>query len=245
VHVGKRQFYPLDPPIESAFASADTLVLEVDLSDKQELQKQVAQASVYPPGDSLEKHLDAEVLKLLRDYSQKQGVALEALSRLKPWTVAVMIVALEFKKAGFEAEHGIDMHFAARAGGKQIVGIETAEEQLGFFTSLDERTQNLMLRQALEDAGEHARMIDAAAMAWLAGDEARIDREMLDPLRKAEYQDLFETLFVQRNLRMVQAIERLLARKGTHFVVVGAGHVIGKQGIVDLLRTKGHKVERR
>jgi uncharacterized protein YbaP (TraB family) len=245
VHVGKQQFYPLDPPIESAFASADTLVLEIDLSDKPKLEKQVAAASVYPHGDSLDKHLDPEVLTLLRDYFEKSGVTLESLNRLRPWVVTVMVIALEFKKAGFEAEHGVDVHFAERARGKKVVGIETAEEQVSFFMNMDQRTQNLMLKQVLEEVDDHAKIIDGAALAWLAGDDERIDRELLAPLRTPEYQELFDRLFTQRNLKMTRAIEGLLKQKGTHFVIVGAGHVVGKQGIVDLLRTKGYSVERR
>jgi uncharacterized protein len=245
VHVGKRQFYPLDAPIESAFAKADTLVLEIDLTDKEKVGKQVAEAAVYPPGDRLEKHVDAEVLTRLREYAGQNRVSFESLSRLRPWTIAVMVIAIEFKKAGFEAEHGIDMHFAERARGKQIVGIETAEEQVSFFTSMDESTQNQMLKQVLEEVDAHAKIIDAAALAWLAGDEERLDRELLEPVRKPEYRELYDRLFTQRNLTMTRAIEGLLKRKGTHFVVVGAGHVIGKQGIVDLLRSKGYTIERR
>jgi hypothetical protein len=243
--VGKREFYPLDAPIESAFTRADTLVLEIDLSDKEKLAKQVIEASVYPPGDSIEKHLDAEVVTRLREYFKDSGVPFEALGRLKPWTVAVMVIALEIKKAGFEAEHGIDMHFAERAQGKQIIGLESAAEQLALFTSMDERTQNLMLKQVLEDVDDYVTTIDAAAVAWLSGDEQRLDRELLEPLRTPEYQGVFDTLFLQRNVKMTRAIEGLLKRKGTHFVVVGSGHVIGKQGIVDLLRSKGYSVERR
>jgi uncharacterized protein YbaP (TraB family) len=245
VHVGKRQFYPLDPPIEAAFEASDTLVLEVDLRDKERLQQEVIKSSVYPRGDDLEKHLDPVVLTLLREYFVVNGVPFEPLRRLKPWTLTIVVVAMEFKKAGFEAEHGIDVHFAERAQGKAVMGIETVQQQMSLFTSMDDAAQNLMLQQVLEEIDQHTKTIDAAAEAWLAGDEQRLDRELLEPMRKPEYRELFERLFLHRNVTMTRAIESLLKQQGTHFVVVGAGHVIGKQGIVDLLRSRGYSVERR
>jgi uncharacterized protein YbaP (TraB family) len=103
VHVGKRQFYPLDPPIEDAFQKSRHAGARGRYQDKEKLLQSALGTSVYPPGDSIDKHHEPVVLTLLREYFVVNGVPFEPLRRLKPWILTLTVVAIEYKKAGYEA----------------------------------------------------------------------------------------------------------------------------------------------
>jgi hypothetical protein len=103
--------------------------------------------------------------------------------------------------------------------------------------------QSKMLRQTLEDLDEAPAQLKQAVLAWKTSDEKLMVSALLAPMQEPEYRDVYEAVFVERNEKMTRAIEELLRGEGTFFVVVGSGHVVGKDGIVARLRTRGHHVE--
>jgi uncharacterized protein len=246
VHVGKEDLFPMDDAIEEAFAASETLVLELDLSEKARLEttgKALAE-SLYPPGQSLEQVLDAETRALLEQRLAERNLPLQAMNRMRPWVVAVALTLMGLERAGYAAEGGIDLHFARRAEGKKpIVGLETASEQLAIFTGMAEEDQVLLLRHTLETLDEGPALLDQAMAAWRASDEAGLIDTLLKPMRDdPRYAKLYDAVFVRRNVRMTRALEKLLQGRGTYFVVVGSGHVVGPEGIVARLRAAGHDV---
>jgi uncharacterized protein YbaP (TraB family) len=80
--------------------------------------------------------------------------------------------------------------------------------------------------------------------AWRAGDAATLERLFFDTMQEPAQRAVYEAVFVKRNVTMVEAIERFLADEGTYFVVVGAGHLIGPDSVVEILRRRGHRVTR-
>jgi uncharacterized protein YbaP (TraB family) len=241
--VGKQSFVPLHPRIESAFAQADKLVLEVHIESRLAAAARMMGAAIYPAGDSLDRHLTARQMKAVE---QRLGGAVPALldvKRLRPWFVATLVVMTELQKLGYEPEHGIDTYFQERATGKKpIEGIETVDQQIALFSGLSERVQLLMLEEALEEQQVLEESMRDTIDAWKRGDARALEKVLLASMKKPEYQPVYQKLFVERNRVMAEAISGYLKTKSTHFVVVGAGHLVGREGVIELLRAEGHAV---
>ena len=239
VHVGSADAYPLDPRIEQAFAQADTLVLEVPL-DAGAVAKAAAmmqKAGLYAPPDSLDKHLDAATLAKLKTAIATTGMPAPVFMQMRPWFAGMTLALLRLQTAGYEPQHGIDVHFFNAIGTKRFQALETIEEQAGMLSGMPPAMQIDNLRQTLDELDQISGIMDQAFAAWRRGDASAIDELMLAPFRK-RYPALYKRLFLERNRRMASEIERLLAGKGTAFVVIGAGHLVGKDSVLQRLTTK-------
>ena len=242
VHVASQDIYPLDPRIESAFQRAQTLVLETSLDPAAQVQmgQKMAAAGIYPPGDSIDLHLDRETLGLLQQRLKTSGAPFTTLRSYRPWFVAVILVLDEMQRVGYHPQLGIDTYFAERArNGKRVVGLETIDEQIALFSGMSDALQEGMLKDALTKLDGLGALMAKAQSLWRTGDAKAIEELLVAPMRR-DFPDVFRRLFVDRNRKMATAIEGYLKTTGEYFVVVGSGHLIGPEGILDLLQAKGY-----
>lgn len=241
VHVARPDIYPLDPRIEAAFAASDTLVLELELDSATQLKaaQRMLQLGQLPAGKKLRDVVQPETWQLLQEAERQHGLNLFGLRGFRPWVVALALTTQALEKAGFSAEQGIDEHFRRAAEGRlRIEALETVEEQLSLFTDLSPEASESLLRQTITEIEHYGDQLDASFRLWAVGDAAQLDVLLLAPMRR-EYPALFAKLFSERNRRMLERLLQLTARPGRYFVVVGAGHLVGEGGIVDLLRGRG------
>jgi uncharacterized protein YbaP (TraB family) len=242
VHVARRDLYPLDPRIDAAFSESDVLVLELALDEESKLQaaQRMLELGRLPDGVRLKDVLEPATWQLLEQTEARRGVSLFGLRGFRPWFAALALTTQALESAGFSADEGIDEHFRRRAtGNKSIVALETVEQQLALFTGLTPKDEEQMLEQTLREMDQYGSQLEAAFDAWKAGDAAALDSLLIGPMR-SEYPALFEQLFLDRNRRMVDALLGMMAQRAArYFVVVGAGHLVGQSGIVDLLRRQG------
>jgi len=242
VHVASQDIYPLDPRIESAFQRAQTLVLETSLDPAAQVQmgQKMAAAGIYPPGDSIDLHLDRETLGLLQQRLKTSGAPFTTLRSYRPWFVAVILVLDEMQRVGYHPQLGIDTYFAERArNGKRVVGLETIDEQIALFSGMSDALQEGMLKDALTKLDGLGALMAKAQSLWRTGDAKAIEELLVAPMRR-DFPDVFRRLFVDRNRKMATAIEGYLKTTGEYFVVVGSGHLIGPEGILDLLQAKSY-----
>jgi hypothetical protein len=242
VHVASPDLYPLDPRIESAFQRAHTLVLEMSLDPVSQVQagQKMASAGTYPAGDSIEQHLDREVLELLQQRLKRSGASFDQMRSLRPWLVAVILTLAEMQRLGYHPALGVDTYFAGKAKDrKRIVALETLDEQVALLSGMSDTVQESMLKEALTKMDELGELLKKAQSVWRTGDAKAINELLLAPMRK-DYPDVFQRLFVDRNRRMATAIDGYLRTTGEYFVVVGSGHLIGPEGILDLLQANGY-----
>jgi uncharacterized protein YbaP (TraB family) len=240
VHVASKAMYPLDARIEQAFKSADTLVLETELNAAAQLQAATSlqQAGLYAPPDSLDKHLDPATWRKLEQAAATLGLPAQAVATMRPWLASLTITILKLQTLGYETQLGIDQHFHDAAGKRRVAALETIEEQVALFRDMSEATQIAALRQSLEQLKELPDQMRRAMELWRKGDAAAFDALLVAPTRK-DYPELYRRLLVDRNRRITDAIERYLAGKGTVFVVVGSGHLVGADSIVGMLKARG------
>jgi hypothetical protein len=242
IHLATPDIYPLDPRIETAFQAAGTLVLELPLDPATQVQAaaRFAKAGSYPPGDTIDLHLDRALLEALQQRLRKSAVAFSTVRLQRPWFVALMLSLGEMQRLGFRTELGVDLHLAARAQGqKRILGLETVDEQVAMFAGMSETLQEQMLKDSLERLDEVGELLRKALALWRAGDAEGMYGLLMAPMR-GEFPEIYQRLVAERNHRMAAAIDGYLRGTGVTFVVVGSGHLGGPDGILPLLRAKGY-----
>jgi uncharacterized protein YbaP (TraB family) len=248
VHLAKPDIYPLPGKIEESFAKSAVLALEADPAKAQDpaLLRQMLAAAAYAKGDTLKEHLSGETFELARREIERLGLPVESFSRTKPWFLAMSIETLEFQRLGYDPANGIDVYFAGKATGKKrIVELETFDYQISLLNGFSEREQELFLIYTLKDLAGFQNEIEKLMAAWKSGDTKTMEALATRTLFESswELQPIFEKLFYKRNREMTAKVEQLLKGKETVFVVVGAAHLVGMEGIIDLLRGKGYAVE--
>ena len=245
VHMLSKDSYPLSPALDAAFKESNLLVEELDLGEMASPDSQFAMLSrgMLPTGQSLDSVLSpatyAQVTKHLADLD----MPIEPLKRMKPWMLAVTFDLLEWQKAGFDPNLGLDKHFydRAQAEGKAVQGFETAEFQLSLFDGMPMDQQDRMLADTLKDLDTEISNVNKMADAWKAGDASAVERIVLPDLQRDPV--MYKKLLVDRNQSWLPKLEALFARRGHAFVVVGAAHLLGPDGLLALLKGKGYAVE--
>jgi uncharacterized protein YbaP (TraB family) len=241
VHVARSELYPLDPRIEQSFAASDVLVLELALDEQAQLAaaRRMMELGRLEPGRRLSDVVAPETWNLLVETQGRRGQSIFGLRGFRPWFVALTLTTQALQAEGFLADLGIDEHFRRAAVGHQrIEALETVESQMTLFTSLSAQAEEQLLRQTLEELDAYAGELEAAFRLWSAGDAEGIDRLLVSPMQ-SEYPDLFERLFAERNRDMTERLLGMAKVPGRYFVVVGAGHLVGSSGILQLLRSRG------
>ena len=248
IHLATEEMYPLPEKVETAFDGAGQLVVEINAGPEQqaELGQMMMAKGSYPPEESLTDHISDETHVQLTRYLEGAGLPAAAFNRFKPWLIALTISVLELQKLGLDPTLGIDQHFLAKAkDSKPILELETAEEQLSLFDDLSVELQLLMLKKTLLDIDRMAEDMDEMIDAWTRGDTAAMEALMYKSMEEApELAPFFKKLFTDRNLTMADKIADFLGTDSTYFVLVGAGHLVGDDGIVALLKAKEFSVER-
>lgn len=246
MHLLRASDYPLPASIDRLVASADRIVMEIDIDDLDPAQQQrvILETAVLPQGTRIADVIDADVYRLLEQRAAESGVNLAMLERFEPWFLAITLLDLGLRKLGFEPERGLEQYVLgrSRSAGKEIVGLETLEFQIGIFDALSPSSQQAMLLQTLTELDEAEVAMAAMAEAWRAGELEPLSEELLDDF--ADFPGLYETLVTDRNAAWVGSLERLLAEGGRHLVVVGALHLVGRDNLIDMLAERGHSVER-
>ena len=239
IHLAREDLYPLDEVIESAFARSEALVVEVDLNQLDEgvLQLQALGAGIYGDGRSLESELSSDALAKLQSFLKERGVPFGPFSIMKPWLAAISVTAMETLRLGYKPEFGIDKHFLDQAerDGKPVSALETADFQIRLLSEFSEELQLLFLSETLDDIARIPDVVDELVTAWKRGDAKTIENVLLEAAGDARLKPLYDKLFYRRNVDMAAKIADLLDSGGSWFVVVGAGHLVGDEGIIRLL----------
>lgn len=248
IHFAKPDLYPLKPVIESAFANSSVLVVEINMNqvDPADTQKEILKNGMYPHGDSLDKHVDKETLSLLETFLKKQNIPLKSMLSTKPGFLAMTLNIMQLVRMGYLPQYGLDQYFLNKASKNKdmtIKELESVEEQLSLFFKLPD--QSSFLKYTLKQFDHMEQQIADIINTWRSGNTQAMTRLIVDE-PKMEYPELakiYELMFTQRNQKMLKKILGYLESPNTYFVVVGAGHLVGDNGIVTLLKNKGYSVK--
>jgi uncharacterized protein YbaP (TraB family) len=246
IHIANNELYPLDKRIEDAFKACDTLVVEINVNDIDPLtvQEEFLAKGTYSNGQTLQGNISDETFQQAKKKVEDFGLDIEKMSDYKPWFLGFNIAILELSKLGFDFDQGIDQHFLNKAeANKEILDLETVDYQLSLFDGLSNKQQELFLISTLVEADILEKEINNMFSAWKKGDV----KAMVAISQKALKENpvllpIYNMLFYKRNEEMASKIEGLLSSGGNYFVIVGAGHLIGQKGIIEILEKEGYSV---
>jgi len=245
VHMFRADMYPLDARIQSAFRKADAYVMEFNINEVAASQKDTIRTDmVYRGDDTIGNHVSRETLDLTQKKIESIGLPFAMMSRFKPWFLAVTIEMFEYQKLGLDPQYGIDKYFLQQAeGNKRILELESFESQMELFNSMSDRDQELFLIYSLKEVEDSKKNLEFLLNAWREGDSKAMERLMFKNAEDdSRLSQIYEKLFYERNRNMADKIAKMLSQKGTYFIAVGAGHLVGKRGIIDRLSRQGYAV---
>ncbi|MFL2839872.1 MAG: TraB/GumN family protein [Pseudohongiellaceae bacterium] len=244
VHLLRPSDYPLPEEYEQAYQASSELYFETDISSMSDLsvQAQMLQQLTYSDGRTLKTVLSEDAFTALEDYTATIGMPLVMLEQFKPGMIISTLQVLEFQRIGFTPQ-GVDAFFNTRALGdaKDIGALETIEEQIGFLAAMGEGNESEFILLSLEDLENTNALMEEMITAWRNGDERALQKLFVDDMQQRA-PELFDSLLRQRNLRWMPQIEAMFEDPDTEFVLVGAAHLIGGEGLVQLLQGKGYEV---
>ncbi len=244
MHLARADIYPLRQEITQAFEASDVLAVELDISGANQLlmQSQLLSRGMYPPGESIRDHLSPGTWRELEGYLGGTGMPPEMLARMRPGLLVTTLSSMEMLKLGLSPEQGVDLHFLNRArGSKPVHELETVEQQISLL--LDFPEGDLLVRQTLAQIDDMENLMNQLVSSWKRGDAGALQKLVLDDelRRHPEFRSIHERMFDQRNRDMTRQVEGFLRSGQRYFVVVGAGHLVGDQGIVAMLQRRGYK----
>jgi uncharacterized protein YbaP (TraB family) len=246
MHVLRKSDHPLPASVDALLERADAIVMELDLDDVDPVAQQrlIVNTAVLPRDQTLADVIDADLYRHLQQRSAELGVDLKLLERFEPWFLSITLLDQGLTKFGFQGQYGVEQYVLAEAqrSGKEIVGLETMEFQIGIFDSQSPASQQAMLAQTLAELDEAETAMAEMAAAWRAGELDELSDELLEEF--ADFPGLYETLVTKRNAKWVETLEHMLRDERRHLVVVGALHLVGDDNLVELLAARGHAVER-
>jgi len=253
IHFADQSFYPLRTEIEQAFDRSDYLAVELDVNaiDHDLYNRLINQKGLYPEGKSIKDAVSDETWQQLRQRLRQLNVSYEAVKNYKPGVLVLTMTAAQVMQMGLDPQLGIDIYFLSKAAQqpkKQVIELETLEQQLSLFIDIPDG--DLLLKESLYSMAESESMMTDMVSYWKKGDENAMGKLLFeDSLNDyPAFATIYDSLFYARNRKMVSKIEQMLKQDGAagkgYFVVVGSGHLIGSKGIVNVLKEKGYKVKR-
>ena len=245
LHVLKQDSYPLAAAIERAYADSRVIVFETDIAALQEpgMQVKLLELGIYPAEQNLLQNIDGNTRQLLEKKMSEIGLPLEHFSRFKPWFVALTLTTLELQRLGYNPNYGIDVYFfnKAKADGKEVGFLEPAQFQINLLGNMIEQDQNDFLSQTLNDLEVVNELAGDLVKSWKDGDVDKLQELLYQSFK--DYPDLHDRLLIQRNKNWVKEIEGAMRKNKNVLFVVGAGHLVGPESVVDLLKKKGYQVK--
>jgi len=243
VHVLREHDHPIPTAIDIAYKDAEFLIMEVDIDDLDpiEMAGLVNELGVIADGGSLQQYMGQELYTEAAEYAAQLDIPISMLAESEPWLAAITVEQMMLLRIGFNPQYGIEFHLAAKASEdkKEILGFETAREQLELLDGLSLPAQRSLLIQTFRESLNIEEDLNLLIRAWRHGDTHFLEETLLVEMQK--YPELYKTLVVDRNLAWVDKIRKLIAEEDDYLVVVGALHLIGEDGVPSLLSEIGIK----
>ncbi len=250
IHVPDDRVLALPPAVIGALRTSSAVFTEIPMDDA--TQMAMAPKLMLPEGRTLADVLPADLYARVEKKVSASGLPMSMLGRFKIWALATQLILLD-RMMEFATKQPLDkvIRERGRTAGKRLGALETVDEQLDVFDELSEKEQVHLLRQTLDMLAEYEKKgedpIAIMLDAYLTGDTAELERVMMETYDPDNPLDrkLIGRLFTERNRLMAERIRQELAEaKGPVFFAIGAGHLVGDDGLVALLRQADLTVER-
>jgi uncharacterized protein YbaP (TraB family) len=238
VHALRSSDYPLPTAYNHAFNASSRVVFENDPKAGSREAKELVRAGTYPKGDTLKNHVDPRTYAYIRRFFALVNVPETEFAKYRPWLLDVLLSSPSYE----HWQLGIERYLQRRATekSKPVSGLESPKEHNAFFVGLNDRESEALLLILFINAareGPSANMINA----WRRGDVETLNRILRESFQ--DFPSLASRLIDMRNQNWLPKIDGYLRSGQTYFIVVGAGHMGGSNGLLALLKARGCKIE--
>src|SRR6185295_5857332 len=246
IHLLPEKYHWRTPAFDQAVDGSQELVVEtiVDEKNPQKMMSALAGLAFSKGLPPIADRVPPAKRPALEDAIRKSGIPRPAFDQMETWAAAFMLLGNQFKDLGLKGEEGVERvlrdNFSSK--GKPVGELETNVEQLGFFDKLPESAQRDLLEGAIDQPANFKDEFDQMLGAWSRGDVSAIARSFNRDLSASP--DLKEALIARRNANWSRWIEQRMAQPGAIMIAVGAGHLAGKDSVIDMLKKGGYHVRR-
>ena len=244
VHLLKESDYPLPQEFDKAFENSEKLVFEADIDkmNDPQLAQQIMMKAMLEDDKTLKNVLSEEVYKTLEAEAGKMSIPLANLARLKPSMVILTMTQFKLQQMGITAK-GVDQfyHNKAKEANKGLGHLETIEEQLDVLVNMGEGNEDEFVKYSINDMESMGTMLDELINTWRDGSSSVMKKQLTE--MKEEYPETYEAIMVKRNNNWMPQLEEYMTDDVIEFVIVGALHLHGTDGLLEMLEAKGYTIE--
>ena len=245
VHILPASEFPLPDAFDKAYQNTQSIVLEAELPADDDVQAQIAmmQRVSYSDGRTLKSVLDDKAYQALAQYLAGFGASVDMVNNFKPGMVSTMMTVMEAQKAQM-GDKGVDAYYEKLANNDKKLSeyLETVNFQLDMIAGLGEGYESKFVMMAIEQVSDFKPMMTSLLQAWRKGDTKTMVELVHEPVL-ADDPVMYKALFTDRNLDWIPKLEALFGDQDNEFVLVGVGHLVGKDNVLSLLTSKGYHVE--
>jgi uncharacterized protein YbaP (TraB family) len=236
------------PALDQAMMKTQITMTEADTDSpaaQQELAALVRELGLNPPGVTLSSQLGPERARQFGLVTDRYGVPMAALEPMRPWLALISLAVAIMQSQGYSSDKGAEEVILKNAGSQndKINHLETAEFQIRTLAGLSDEDWLADFERGLAQMADFEGFSRRTLEAWRTGDLETIEEEMIGPMKEAA-PAAYKALIVDRNTNWVGQIEKIMTGSDDYFIAAGAGHFIGDDGVVKLLRDRGYAVER-
>jgi len=243
-HVLRASDYPLPAEFITAYKNSRKIIFEIPPGETEspEYMEKILSMAIYTDGTTLKDHISSAAYAKAEKFCQERNYPLEQYKIFKPTTFVMTLTLLEINKIGADPQKGLDKFFQEKAmqDGKTTGSLETVDQQISLLASIDANIGSDQILESIEELKQIEAMLGEFMAVWRKGDEPKMEELYIKELKL--YPKLYQSLIVERNNKWIRNIEGCLNGSGNTMVVVGAAHLVGADGLVNLLRKRGYKV---
>jgi len=245
IHVLSPSDYPLPVEYDQAYKQADTVILETDLQRLQtpQMQQLLLNKMTYSDGKTLKQVLSKDTYQALEAFFTDRHMSMASVQQFKPGMTSMMMTMMELQRLGL-AGVGVDQFYTnkARADNKTLGQLESVEQQLDFLAGMGEGQEDALIAYTLRDLKTLNEFFTTLKKAWRKGDVESLEALGITEL-KQQFPQVYNSLLVKRNNAWLPQIRAMLNTKEVEFVLVGALHLVGDDGVIKQLLDRGYNVE--
>jgi len=243
----KKEHYPLRQVIEDSFLQCDILTVGTNPSGENQakINKLLAKIGIYKGEETLKNNLSGNTYQLVAEKLKELGLDIELYKIFKPWVVAMVFLQKGLEKIGFDLSNSYEVYFIgkAKAVKKEIIELESTESQLKLLDSFSKNEMEKFLIYSIQEIAKIGKYMDDMIKIWIVGDTMGFEKLLAE--KGMQYPVLIKILNRLNevlNKKVVEKIDVHLQKGKKLFVVFQMDRMVGKNGIVQLLKNKGYKV---
>lgn len=244
IHLLTPQDYPLPRAYQDAYQVADKLIFETNMAtiSTPKFHRYMKKQLSYDDGTTIDQVINAQTYQALSVYLAARQIPMMAIESLKPSAVAMSLSMIELRHLGFTSE-GVDQFYARLAlqDNKPIGWLEAPEEQVAMLKELNNQDSDAVINYALSEIKNMPYSMKSLKSSWRHGDMDTLAELELAQF-KDEFPEVYRSLLVERNHLWMPQIEHMLSTPEVEMVLVGAMHLAGADGLLEMLNNLGYKI---